>query len=209
MASLLLYQKSCRKNNKNVPVCPFLEKLPFAMRKQGFSCGAAVWWQSRAHKALCYSWAVWQSILGPSHCCVPQPPHPGETTPAGGARTVSYLEAEHKSAADHIKGVIMAFVFPKVCLWVSGNRHSCLLEWWMSIMSCILPWLLLESRGPGSESGVKFLPPLCITFLLSHLEGSWSGCGAALAPFQPSWKPKRSYCLLGAFGRGPFSTLSL
>lgn len=68
---------------------------------------------------------------GPNLCCASQPSHPGETTHPGGDRTVSYLEAEHKKAggdADHIKGVINDLVFPKMCLWVSGTTHSCLLE---------------------------------------------------------------------------------
>lgn len=68
----------------------------FGVKKQGCSCGAAVGWQSIAYKALCYSWAVWQSILGSSHCWVSQPSCPRETIHAEGARMVSYLLWKHE-----------------------------------------------------------------------------------------------------------------
>lgn len=78
----------------------------------------------------------------------------------------------------------------------------------MSTMNQILPWLLLKSRVPGSDVGGKLQPYLNTSFLLSHLEGNWSGCGAVLALFGPSYKPGLSYFLLHGFGRGTFSMLS-
>lgn len=202
-----LRQKSCRKNSKNIQVCPFLEKLHFAVKK---TKGVHVVLQSHGKAELTRLGATaglcGRASWGPTTAVSPSPHilgRPSQQEELGdllsGSRTWTA-----GGTADHIKGVITAlYSLEYACGSVETHTAVCW-RWWTSIMSHIPPWLLLESRGLGVNRE-SIQPPLCITFLLSHLEWSWSRCKAALAPFQPSCKPELSYFLLCALGRYPFS----